>query len=749
MIALVGWVLAPQAAKAQNVCTGAGQFTPCPDIDNDPCTRAACDGAGNCDQRGLFAGQFSECPDTDNDPCTRAACDGVGNCNQGQLSAGNGAECPDTDNDPCTRAACDGAGSCNQRQLFAGNGAECLDTDDDPCTRAACDGAGNCNQRQLFAGTGATCPDTDDEACTRAACDGAGTCNQRQFLAGQGASCPDTDGEPCTIAACDGAGTCNQRQIPVSVGASCPDTDGNPCTIAACDAQPVCQQIFSCTDISPPVLTCPAPITLERGDKICNDDVKRWLDSVTATDVCDPEPTITNDAPECGFPPGSTTTVTFTAEDDCENTATCTSDITIAPLRRGAGDQKGSLLAFSKIEIKWDADGNLIQDTLLDVSNDADLDGVEIQAYFVNGDRQLEEQTNDAGDVVQEFEPGWNTADCRFHLTKNQPHFWSAAKGSSKCQPFTVLDESGRLDSEATDGTRLLRGFVIMWAVKFIDPRHNGTVQGLGENGYWEEIRWNHLKGDAVIVNYRLGSAWEYNVWAYQARCGETGEPLLDCLAGDGAGTCCSAEPVPGKLRLDGFQYDINFDELLMDFYASGSTGFSSTNVGVMVDTDLTLHSMDVDVRQDGEGPILTKAEFEIFNENESKFSGTRRCICCWDQTLLSNYVRTVAVPNHFLRSKLGTNKGYARINGVRSTECDYTETCGLEPRMQFGTVAGGNPDLSRDTALAGLSFKILTFTGAGTNIEWAGGNLHGSGEQSSTIRVDVEQGSGEAQGAR
>ncbi len=448
---------------------------------------------------------------------------------------------------------------------------------------------------------------------------------------------------------------------------------------------------------------------------------------------------ITTDAPDCGFPAGQTTTVTFTAEDDCGNKSSCTSDITIQPLRRGAGDQKGSLLVFSKIEIKWDADGKLIQDTLLDVSNDADLDGVEIQAYFINGDRQLDEETNDAGDVIQEFEPGWNTADCRFHMTKNQPHFWSAAKGSSKCQPFSVLDDNGRLDSEATDGTRLLRGFVIMWAVKFIDPNlTDQSIAGESGDGIWQEIRWNHLKGDAVIVNYKLGSAWEYNAWAYQARCGETGQPLLDCANRDDAGTCCLARVVPGRLDLDGFEYDINFDQLLMDFYASGSTGLSSTNTTVMVDTDLTLHSMDIDVRQDGDGPILTKAEFEIFNENESKFSGTRRCICCWDQTLLSNYVRDASVPNHFLRTQLRTDKGYARIDGVHSDECDYYDTCGIDPRRTLGVVAGGNYGFSQDTALAGLSFKILTFTGSSTNIEWAGGNLHGSGEQSSTIRFDV-----------
>ena len=34
-------------------------------------------------------------------------------------------------------------------------------------------------------------------------------------------------------------------------------------------------------------------------------------------------------------------------------------------------------------------------------------------------------------------------------------------------------------------------------------------------NGFSEEIRWNHLSGDAVIVNYHDHTAWEYNTWNF------------------------------------------------------------------------------------------------------------------------------------------------------------------------------------------------------------------------------------------
>jgi len=67
------------------------------------------------------------------------------------------------------------------------------------------------------------------------------------------------------------------------------------------------------------------------------------------------------------------------------------------------------------------------------------------------------------------------------------------------------------------------------------------------------------------------------------------------------------------------------------------------------------------------EGPVTTKASFSIWNQNEVKFSGTHRCITCWDQTLLRDY----DIPNHFLRDNLQTDKGKARIDGLASQLCD------------------------------------------------------------------------------
>jgi hypothetical protein len=52
---------------------------------------------------------------------------------------------------------------------------------------------------------------------------------------------------------------------------------------------------------------------------------------------------------------------------------------------RVSASEKGSLLIFPKIELRWDAAGNLVQDTFVTLSNDFPED-VRVQMYFINGD---------------------------------------------------------------------------------------------------------------------------------------------------------------------------------------------------------------------------------------------------------------------------------------------------------------------------------------------------------------------------
>ena len=118
------------------------------------------------------------------------------------------------------------------------------------------------------------------------------------------------------------------------------------------------------------------------------------------------------------------------------------------------------------------------------------------------------------------------------------------------------------------------------------------------------------------------------------------------------------------------------------------------------------------DLRQDNDGPVTTKAKFDIWNQNEDGFSGTTRCITCWDQTLLSNY----ELPNHFMMSTIHTDKGKARIDGIFSTMC---------------------PD-SIEAPLLGVAAKILAFSGTANGRAYSGMTLVGQGEEAGYILADI-----------
>lgn len=315
------------------------------------------------------------------------------------------------------------------------------------------------------------------------------------------------------------------------------------------------------------------------------------------------------------------------------------------------------------------------------------------------------------GTICDNFEcerahPGWNSVDVGISLTGHQPTYWSAATGQPQgVSPFTILDPGTPPGRPAMDGTtdRVLRGYIVAWAV---DP--NGV-----------EIRWNHLKGDAVTVNYALGTAWEYTTYSFAVVNGSA----------NGAPTGLT----PGQLDLDGIEYDQGYETLLLDFYSS--------IVGGTFDTELTLLPVSVDLRQETEGPVATKASFTIWNQNEVKLTGMDRCITCWDSTFVSQY----GVPNHFLLDNLQTSKGKAQIVGVPSKLCDFDydpgDICTQNALAADPTASGADPTcdprdiLSQDASLLGVAMKQFQVNSNG--YDTAGMNLVGMGYKAATIKAD------------
>lgn len=92
-------------------------------------------------------------------------------------------------------------------------------------------------------------------------------------------------------------------------------------------ASDTCSLALSFVDTTPPVLTVDTtPITLTDSD--CSGDETVTLPIATATDVCAPNVSVTNDAPAT-LPAGQKTTVTFSAIDVCGNTSRATVDVTV------------------------------------------------------------------------------------------------------------------------------------------------------------------------------------------------------------------------------------------------------------------------------------------------------------------------------------------------------------------------------------------------------------------------------------
>jgi hypothetical protein len=136
---------------------------------------------------------------------------------------------------------------------------------------------------------------------------------------------------------------------------------------------------------------------------------------------------------------------------------------------------------------------------------------------------------------------------------------------------------------------------------------------------------------------------------------------------------------------------------------------------------------------------VTTKAEFAVWNEEERRFSGTTRCITCWDQTLLSLYGGF----NHFLVGNLQSDKGKARIDGVRSDDCDVNCVRQRPNERSLDIdfvldILGIDHVCSYDASLLGVVAKHLAFSGPAGHRAHAGRTLVGMDREPGWIRWDI-----------
>lgn len=87
-----------------------------------------------------------------------------------------------------------------------------------------------------------------------------------------------------------------------------------------------CDQFIAGVDETPPDLVVPPDVVVTDSD--CSGDEAVALPAATATDACDADVGIVDDAPAL-FPAGQTTPVTFTATDDCGNESQAVVNVTV------------------------------------------------------------------------------------------------------------------------------------------------------------------------------------------------------------------------------------------------------------------------------------------------------------------------------------------------------------------------------------------------------------------------------------
>ena len=137
------------------------------------------------------------------------------------------------------------------------------------------------------------------------------------------------DYTPTAIDICDGGGMTTVTWTAV-------DACGNSSTTTS--------TITVTPDDTPPIMAAPANLTLPCTDlETTTSSISAWLLSVSASDLCDPDLIVSNNY--AGFNVDlctpSTTTVTWTAVDDCGNTTTVMADLIIE------GDETPPVFSFT------------------------------------------------------------------------------------------------------------------------------------------------------------------------------------------------------------------------------------------------------------------------------------------------------------------------------------------------------------------------------------------------------------------
>ena len=164
------------------------------------------------------------------------------------------------------------------------------------------------------------------------------------------------------------------------------------------------------------------------------------------------------------------------------------------------------------------------------------------------------------------------------------------------------------------------------------------------------DLEGQPIAHNQISASVRLQSAsdvTELPVAVFRALSGSTGEVL----------------PTPEHVSLDGVEYGLPGNRHVLDFFAVGAMPV----MGLPVDTKLGVVPLDLDFSDRNTVGTATQLRFEIWNENEVKFSGTSHCFDGMGWVGLEDLNGST---NHFRRLFLGTDSGKARLDTFANTSC-------------------------------------------------------------------------------
>jgi hypothetical protein len=238
------------------------------------------------------------------------------------------------------------------------------------------------------------------------------------------------------------------------------------------------------------------------------------------------------------------------------------------------------------------------------------------------------------------------------------------------------------------------RGLLACWAV---------------DGGAQNQVKWNHLSGTATVYNANIG-AYEYNAYAFFVPTGLDQEPV---------------GITPGSLNLNGVEYDscplyqigqFTPVDVVLPANQQPNTEPIVTPGGIPLSVwgnRLALTGCNINLNQDWV-PVYTKLQFDVWNEEEIKFTGAFECADTWHETVFADpFLFPTTTANtaslghgwidsgaqNFQASTLQSFSARYRVQGVKSTQCEDASAKPPRITQAVGVIAVQSSSVSVNNA--------------------------------------------------